>query len=178
MTQQLNLIRGTFLELIHNLSHINTKKEIFPQNKTLHFRELSQKKKKMKRSKLPDTFVNVGSNGKISGYVGYALKVLGEKNSEEKTATSTSSVTIRGAGNALGKALSVAEIIKRKSTKPLHQTTTLESVELPSRPKKIKPTEEKEEEMEEETTPTPSNRKVPLITIVLSTELPPPTTTK
>lgn len=101
---------------------------------------------------MTESTVRVGSNGRISGYVGYALKVIGEK--------AEASVTIRGAGNALGKAVSVAEIVKRKCPRPLHQVTSLDYVELPAR------AEGGEKEGETK------NRKVPVIEIVLSTEKP------
>jgi DNA-binding protein Alba len=58
------------------------------------------------------TTVRVGSNGKVSVYVGEVLQAV----SVEGTAT----VRIRGAGKAIAKAVSVAEIVKRKSARPLH----------------------------------------------------------
>merc|ERR550514_2222407 len=68
-----------------------------------------------------DDEIRVTAAGRVSAYVAYAAKVFNELNKPQ--------VVVKGTGNALAKAVTAAEIIKRRF-KGLHQITTLGYTEI------------------------------------------------
>ncbi|KAJ1973279.1 hypothetical protein H4R35_004201 [Dimargaris xerosporica] len=66
------------------------------------------------------TLVRIKGHGKIKNYVQYALKTL--------DIPSVSRIALEAEGEATVKAVTCAEIIKRKCPRPLHQYTTVDSV--------------------------------------------------
>jgi len=78
-------------------------------------------KSKEDREEMPEGEIRVTARGRTSTYVSYAFKLLNEK--ELKT------FTVRATGTALGTAVTVVEIVKRRY-KGLHQVTTLGSMEI------------------------------------------------
>mmetsp|Transcript_13647 Transcript_13647/g.27957 ORF Transcript_13647/g.27957 Transcript_13647/m.27957 type:complete len:165 (+) Transcript_13647:483-977(+) len=71
----------------------------------------------------PTNQIRVTASGKIRAYVTYAIGILGEE---------PEGVVLLGLGNAINKAVTVAELIKRtwEESRALHQTTELSSVEI------------------------------------------------
>ncbi|KAJ1983079.1 hypothetical protein H4R34_001501, partial [Dimargaris verticillata] len=66
------------------------------------------------------TLVQIKGHGKIKNYVQYALKTL--------EIQSVSHITLEAEGEATVKAVTCAELIKRKCSRPLHQYTTVDTV--------------------------------------------------
>ncbi len=65
--------------------------------------------------------IRITSSGKEKNYIGYALKILGDKSCE--------TIILSGMGSAITKTISIAEILKRK-VPGLHQWTRIESHEV------------------------------------------------
>ncbi|GJQ14493.1 hypothetical protein GpartN1_g6284.t1 [Galdieria partita] len=95
----------------------------------------------------PPNQIRITAAGKVPAYVDYAIKLL----QEEKT-----TVEIVGLGNAINKAITVAEILKRKVPK-LEQVTDLSSVTI----------EDRWEPLEEGLDPIETSRTVSCLTIQL-----------
>lgn len=95
----------------------------------------------------PPNQVRITAAGKVPAYVDYAVKLL----QQDKT-----TVEIVGLGNAINKAITVAEILKRKVPK-LEQVTDLSSVTI----------EDRWEPLEEGLDPIETSRTVSCITIRL-----------
>ncbi|KAK9762472.1 hypothetical protein K7432_011750 [Basidiobolus ranarum] len=96
--------------------------------------------------------IHVTSQGKIKSYVSYATKLLEEKNFD--------SILFKAKGNAVTKAVTVVEIIKRlQGSGALKQETNIDSQVLE------KTSDENREDLE-------GSRRIPVIEITLTTILP------
>uniref|UniRef100_A0A7S3EAY3 DNA/RNA-binding protein Alba-like domain-containing protein n=1 Tax=Rhodosorus marinus TaxID=101924 RepID=A0A7S3EAY3_9RHOD len=73
----------------------------------------------------PANQIRVTATGRIRAYVSYATKILEDETNED-------GVVLLGLGNAIGKALTVSELLRR-NVSGLHQVTELGSVEIKDR---------------------------------------------